>query len=354
MTLKLDTVSTTTGWFDAWLAAFGTEGDGIWVPPDKPDDLGIPYVKGQYTVGAIRIPMATGATNDHTPRYDILGELSQPAYALQAMMKECGVSLLSFSYLSENSRLLRAIRKNDAGLLYYVDFCETSPYVDCTVSWEEYWHSRGKTKATWKRRERKLFNDRHAQFECVTEWGRAEFILPEVFAIEASGWKGQAGSAIQQDRSTLAFYTTIARQWADDGALRLFILSIDQQIVAFQLNALYGGVLYHVKVGYLEEYAALSPGQALQLRILRWAFDNPDIQAFDMLGGGGRAAENKLKWATHAETLHTLYVFRKDLCGLIAWARLVLAPASKARLLGKEPKGPEPLPHPLKTKRSPG
>lgn len=347
MALKQETVSTTTGWFDAWLAAFGAEGDGIWTPPDKHTDLAIPYVKGQQAVGAIQIPMAAGATNDHTPRYDILGELSQPAPTLHAMMREFGVSLLSFSYLSENSRLLRAIRNNDSGLLYYVDFCEISPYVDCTVSWEKYWQSRGKTKATWKRRERKLLNDQHAEFECVTEWNRAESILPEVFAIEASGWKGQAGSAIQQDRSTLAFYTTVARQWANDGALRLFILSIDKQIVAFQLNALYGGVLYHIKVGYLEEYASLSPGQALQMQILRWAFDNPDVCAFDMLGGGGRAAGNKFKWATNAETLHTLYVFRKDVRGLIAWARLVMAPALKARVFRKEPKAPAQLPHPL-------
>lgn len=140
----------------------------------------------------------------------------------------------------------------------------------------------------------------------------------------------------------------IARQWANDGALRLFILSIDKRIIAFQLNAQYGGVLYHVKVGFLEDYATLSPGQALQLQILRWAFGNPDVSAFDLLGGGGRAAENKLKWATDAETLYTLYVFRKNVSGLTAWMRLVVAPALKTLFFHKKSQESPQLPYSLR------
>ena len=195
--LQQETVSTTTEWFDAWLQAFGNEGDGIWTLPDSRSDLAIPYIRSQFVVGPMSIPMLTGATNDHTPRYDILGKLTQPADTFHTMMLNHGVSLLSFSYLSEHSRLLQAVRNDSSGLIYYVDFCEISPCIDCTVDWDRYWQSRGKSKATWKRRERQMLNKHQAVFECITEWDCAEKLLTEVFAVEASGWKGRQGSAIQ-------------------------------------------------------------------------------------------------------------------------------------------------------------
>lgn len=321
-------LSTTAGWFRLWLEAFGDGRAGIW-RDRSPGHPGIPYQRTNQRVGPFYLAAASGAANAHTPRYDILGELDDPAPVLTRMMAELDVSFLSFPYLSAGSKLLRAVRENPGGLLYHLDACESSPYVDCTGGWDEYWASRGTSRATWGRRERRLMGDQGARLACLTEWDEVAPVFDAVLAIEASGWKGQLGSAIVQSPQTLAFYSRAAQAWAGEGRLRLFVLYLHDRPVAFELNALSGGVLNGVKHGYLESCAKLAPGQVLRIQVLRWAFARPEIGLFDMLGP---ATEFKLNWATGVEDLYTLRIFRRSPGGMSAWSRFVAAPRLKAKL----------------------
>lgn len=297
--------------------------------------VAIAFVRRDLQFGPLRIAAASGASNDHTARYDIVGALENPASQLGSMLQTLGISLISFDYLSFDSRLLSAVRANDHGLWYHVDYCEDSPYVNCQQAWEQYWISRGTTRQLWARRERKLMERMGARFRCLDQWEEIEPLLPSVFEVEASGWKGEQGSAIKQSPMTLGFYSRCLRHWAERGWLRLFLLELNGSIIAFQITALDGGVIYQVKVGYDERHASLSPGQVLQLQLLRWAFANDQILAYDMLGGGGKAAGNKRKWATDATPLYTLRVFRFSLGGGLAWLRFVVAPRLKAILFPK-------------------
>lgn len=321
-------LSTTAGWFRLWLEAFGDGCAGIW-QDQSTGHPGIPYQRVIQRIGPFYLDAANGAANAHTPRYDILGELADPAPVMTRMMTDLDVSFLSFPYLSAGSKLLRSVRENPGRLLYHLDACESAPYVDCTGGWDEYWASRGKTRTTWGRRERRLMDDQGARFACLTRWDEIAPIFDAVLAIESSGWKGQMGSAIAQSPQTLSFYSKAAQSWAEENRLRLFILYLQDRPVAFELNAMSGGVLNGVKHGYLESAAKLSPGQVLRIQVLRWAFAQPEVALFDMLGP---ATEFKLKWATGVEDLYTLRIFRLAPGGLLAWARLVAAPRLKAKL----------------------
>lgn len=321
-------LSTTAGWFRLWLEAFGDGCAGIW-QDQSPGSPGIPYQRATQRIGPIHLAAASGAANDHTPRYDILGELADPAPTLTRMMAGLNVSLLSFPYLSANSKLLRAVREKPDGLLYQLDACESAPYVDCSGGWDEYWASRGKSRSEWGRRERRLMDDQGARLACLTRWDEIAPVFDAILAIEASGWKGQQGSAIAQSPQTLAFYSRAAQSWAGEDRLRLFVLYEQDRPIAFELNALSGGVLNCFKHGYLESCAKLGPGQVLRIQVLRWAFAQPEIALFDMFGP---ATEAKLKWATGVEDLYTLRIFRRTPGGLLAWARLVAAPRLKAKL----------------------
>jgi hypothetical protein len=317
-------------YFESWLNAFGGPNSGVWRPDGAPV---IAYVRAPLRLGLIRVTAVHGATNDHTARYDILGDLVEPARMLHRMQKALCTSMFCFEYLARDSRLLSAVRANDSKLWYQLDFCEDSPYVDCRLPWEEYWASRGTSRQLWARRERKLMHDLGATFRCLERWEQIEPVLPAVYDVEASGWKGREGSAIRQSPNTLDFYNRCMRHWAERGWLRLFLLELAGEIIAFQITVLHDGVLYQIKVGYQERHAKLSPGQVLQVWLLREAFANPAIRAYDMLGGGGKAAANKRKWATGAETLYTLRVFRKSMGGLLAWLRFVVAPRLKTAIL---------------------
>ena len=344
-TTPAHTAFATPEWFDAWLVAFGGDRAGIWRASDAMNACAIPYRLERLPVGALTVPAALGATNDHTPRYDILGRIAEPGTVFNRMMSDLGVSMLSFDYLSEQSHLLRLFRARPVGLLYHVDFCEDSPYVNCRMSWDDYWIGLGSIRSLWARRERKLINEHGAVFSCLSSWQDVAPLLPRIYDVEASGWKGREGTAIKQRPETLNFYDTCVRHWAESNLLRLFTLSIRDEIAAFQINVLHGGVLTQLKVGYEEKFSKLSPGQVLQLQLLRWAFASPDVLLYDMLGGGGKAKETKRKWATDVEPLFMLHIFRRDALGLLAWARFAQGPRIKAWLTGKTGKTHQPI-HP--------
>lgn len=339
------TAFATSEWFDAWIDAFGDGTAGIWKSGDyERGGCAIPFWRERVSLGPrIGIEAAVSASNDHTPRYDVLGKIEKPVDVCQTMMSGLGVSLLRFDYLSEQSGLLQAFRATRSGLLYKVDFCEDSPFVNCDLDWEVYWNGLGSTRSLWGRRERKLMAEKKAEFRCLTDWRDVEPLLDEIYAVEASGWKGREGTAIKQSPATLSFYNRCVRDWARRGWLRLFILTLEGKIVAFQINVLFKGTLSQLKVGYDERHSKLSPGQVLQLQLLRWAFASPEVRIYDMLGGGGKAGETKRKWATDAEPLYSVFVFRRDLPGLLAWSRLVAAPRIKYLVTGNPGKVHQPI-----------
>lgn len=321
-------LSTSQAWFDIWLTAFGAEHSGIWRPSQSGNNVAIPYQLAERHIGPVMIKIAKGASNSHTPRYDVVGELHDPRMLAQ-MMSNLHVDMLEFPYVSLNSRLIQALHRQPAGVMHQLSPCESAPCVNCGTSWDDYWQSRGKSRTEWNRRERRLMEDRHARFVCFTEWRDVEPLFTDILKIEASGWKGRQGSAINQHQDTLSFYTQSVRDWAERGMLRVFILFLEEVPVAFELDAEINGVLNCVKHGYLEDYAKLGPGQVLRTQVLRWAFANPKVKVFDMFGP---ATESKLKWATGAENLYTLRVFRRSARGLLAWLRWVTAPYLKSRL----------------------
>lgn len=322
-------LSTTPEWFQRWLNAFGGVHAGIWRPGNSNVQLGIPYQRQAERIGPFAVPCAAGATNSHTPRYDILGELTQVEVTLHNMMTELNAAFLSFPYVALNSRLANAIAHQPTGLLHHIDVCESAPFADCAGNWDEYWKSRGKSRTEWARRERRLMEDQGARVACLTEWHDIAPHFSALLEIEASGWKGKEGSAIVQSPQTLAFYTACAQAWAEAGALRLFVLYLQDAPIAFEMNVQTGDRLNCVKHGYLEQHAKQGPGQVLRIQVLKWAFERPDVKLFDMFGP---ATEAKMKWATGVEDLYTFRVFRRNLSGRLAWFRYAVAPRIKAKL----------------------
>lgn len=328
-----DNVTTSEDWVDIWLDAFGDSGCGIWKATPETVGVCIPYRIEALPVGRFRVRAARGTSNDHTPRYDILGGGRIDYPLLRGMMSSLGVHCLVFPYLEQSSRLLRAVDTASPGRAYHLDFCENSPYVDCTGNWEDYWSQRGKTRSTWARRERRMLRDEGASLRVLSTRNEVEQVWERLLEIEASGWKGEMGSAIVQSEDTSTFYGRLVPMLADAGKLRLFVLDRPETgIIAFQITACSNGVLYQMKVGYDDRYRKSSPGQVLQLQLLRWCFARDEIQAFDFLGGGGKAASNKYRWSTDVTPLHTLYVFAPGIWGRLAWLRYKVAPALKTRL----------------------
>jgi CelD/BcsL family acetyltransferase involved in cellulose biosynthesis len=103
--------------------------------------------------------------------------------------------------------------------------------------------------------------------EFITARSRSEVdrALDEFLAIEASGWKGEAGerSAINFDDRILSFYQSLSRNFSRIGACEINLLRAEGRCIAGQFCLLTGDTSYILKIGYDEAYAQAAPGNML-------------------------------------------------------------------------------------------
>ena len=182
---------------------------------------------------------------------------------------------------------------------------DTQAFIDLSLDWDAYWKDRGsKLRSDISRRRRRLEELGEVRVEPYDAQA-LDAALDDAFRIEASGWKGRGGTAIAARPSDERFYRSLARWSAARGWFRLWFLRLDQRPIAFRLGIEAHGVWYSLKIGYLEEFAAQSPGKVLEAAVIESAFAG-DSRRFDFAGS---AADYKTRWATGTRDLVELSAF---------------------------------------------
>jgi CelD/BcsL family acetyltransferase involved in cellulose biosynthesis len=110
-----------------------------------------------------------------------------------------------------------------------------------------------------------------------------EPLLAEALRIEASGWKGRAGTALARDERRWDFYRRYLREASGAGLIRFFFLRVGDRRVAMQIHAEFASRLWQIKVGYDETFRRVSPGMLLTLEIIRVSASE-DLEGFEFLG----------------------------------------------------------------------
>lgn len=97
--------------------------------------------------------------------------------------------------------------------------------------------------------------------------GLAEW-TSEFLALEAAGWKGEAGSALASAPDTAALFTQSLAGAGAAGRLERLALRLDGQAIAMLANFITPPGAYSFKTAFDEAYARFSPGMLLQLENL--------------------------------------------------------------------------------------
>jgi CelD/BcsL family acetyltransferase involved in cellulose biosynthesis len=102
---------------------------------------------------------------------------------------------------------------------------------------------------------------------------RVEAALEAFLALEQSGWKGQAGSALACAAGTRNFFVDVARAAAGKGRLEVATLSAGGRVLAMATQLLSESRVYGFKAAYDEEHARYAPGLLLLDRLTRHYVD---------------------------------------------------------------------------------
>jgi CelD/BcsL family acetyltransferase involved in cellulose biosynthesis len=105
--------------------------------------------------------------------------------------------------------------------------------------------------------------ERHTDTDGLAEWCDA------FLALEASGWKGKAGSALANHASTAHLFRDSLQGAAERGRLERLALTLDGRPIAMLASFLTPPGAYSFKTAFDESYSRFSPGVLLQTENLR-------------------------------------------------------------------------------------
>lgn len=215
----------------------------------------------------------------------------------------------------------------EASMVSMLEPSYSSPAVETDGDFDV-WRTMSKRRwgAPLERFRRKMGRDFKGELEIVRPPQDLERELADGFQVEASGWKGRAGTAIVSNPQTEVFYREVAERFARRGELRLSRIVLDGRTAAFDLCLQHEGRLYLLKTGFDEDFRRLAPGLVMRLSIIEHCFEQ-GLRSHELLGA---ESEWKAKFATTTRPRVTLRAYRRTPLGLGRYAyRTSMRPALK-------------------------
>jgi len=269
----------------------------------------------------------SSAANEYSEDWDVVAVDDASRQLLWHEIAALGGARITLSAVpaSSSSVGLAADSLRAAGFKVAVGREQASPYLDLPDSWEQLLAGVSRNLRSQVRRSAKgLQREGAVEFRTATD-DSLERDLDAFLSLEASGWKGAAGSAIRSDPRALRLYTDFAHASMRKGWLRLQLLELDGVPIAADYTCVVGRGAFLVKTAFDERYGGLSPGLVLRAEALRSALGE-GLRFYDFLGGADRY---KMRWT---EELRERLVIR-GYGGVAAvapfWYRHSLRPAAR-------------------------
>lgn len=275
-------------WIESWLEAFR---------PPSPCLLGVREADVLVAVTPLQVVHETWAgraitilrslTNVESYRFDLLCAHGRPDLleeVCRRLCRETTADVIDLDRLSSDSPTLDAVRAVAAALGWRLLLKESfespwRPLCRSSGAWDV--NLKSKFKSNLRNRERRIARLGEVRFEVVTgDEPARERALETFYTLEASGWKGEAGSAIVQRPLCRALYDRLVARAGDRAWIAL--LRVAGRAVAAQVLSVEGGTLFMLKTAYDPEFSQYSPGQLLTARVIRHGIEK-GFEALDFL-----------------------------------------------------------------------
>lgn len=194
------------------------------------------------------------------------------------------------------------------------------PYIELGPQWtnpEQQFNAR--RRGDFRRAERHAQELGEVRFEILAPPPRdLERLLAEAYQTEATGWKGECGSALALGPLRGVFFRRYARAALERGILRLCFMRIGAQAVAMQIAVECSERFWLFKIGYDERFARCSPGTLLMMHTVKYAAER-GLRSYELLGEAApwtrvwtRAEEPMVRLKTYPATVRGLGAFCSD------------------------------------------
>jgi hypothetical protein len=209
-----------------------------------------------------------------------------------------GVSLMELGYVSGDGPFHKMLvdLSNELGLLSWITHTftrglwrggsdkDTDP--EAAIS--------GDLRRRLRRKERRLKERGRVDHLVMRPEDDAARWIDEFLRIEASGWKGQGGTALACSESGRRYFTEIATSAFRRGRLLMLGVDFDGRPIARRCAFVAGEGSFAFKTAYDEEFADFSPGAMLEMDSIRQLQALPGVRWMDSCAAADNFLINRL------------------------------------------------------------
>lgn len=191
------------------------------------------------------------------------------------------------------------------GIRFTKSLVTCSPYLPLEGSWEDNLKRlQPRFRTSLRSRERKIREKgslEYRHFNGENEWRDG---LAAIQEIESDSWKVREGIPITH-AIQWSFYNEFARIAALNGSLRLSVLCLNGEPLAYDFGIYSGGVYYLLKTSFKDSRQADYPGFVLRKFVIEELYQ----QGATEIDFGGKEEEWKMKWTdlVRSQVLYTAY-----------------------------------------------
>lgn len=152
----------------------------------------------------------------------------------------------------------------------------------------------GSSRREFRRLERRLSEAGELRYEALAPDAPAAFWIEDFLALEARGWKGRGGSALDCSEAGRGFFIAASAEAARRRRLMMLALRVGGRSVAMKCNFLAQEGAFAFKIAYDEAYARFSPGTLLELENIRELHRRPTLRWMDSCAQSEHFMANRL------------------------------------------------------------
>ena len=231
------------------------------------------------------------------------GDLSALAHAICTQaLPYCG----AFSFTQVDPLFLE--RPEDDSTSRTVDYIDTG-WIDLSVSFDEYWSSRGKNLRQNMRKQRNKLQADGITGRMIRYLDPKEMagLITRYGALESAGWKADSGTAIRADNAQGRFYAKLLTEAAAQGEASAYEYYFDDRLVTVDFCLCRSGTITILKTTYDESVHPYSPAFLLLQDVLE---EMHREQKWTRVEFYGRMMEWHTRWTDKKRTLYHLTVYR--------------------------------------------
>jgi CelD/BcsL family acetyltransferase involved in cellulose biosynthesis len=247
----------------------------------------LPVVAIERSHLGVKLTILTTPRDDHTQIGDVLADEREAGAAAELIARARAAfpraAYLEVNRFSGSSPLLGWLQSRSFAGLHDLRLDSYGAYLTVPADYAEFRRNLGKNfRSNLNKSTNKVaqLRDVHYQFDLGAA-ARSED-LAHLLEVEASGWKGEAGSAIAGSPRLIAFYSALVERLRTAGWLEWQFMHGDGLVLAGNLAIRMPRSVILWKLGYLDAYSRCSPGSMLLEQVLMRAATAGEPQIVDL------------------------------------------------------------------------